>query len=50
MLVLVGFQTFMIGLQADLIASNRKLLEDVQYHVRKMDYDGVSLKEDETTK
>ena len=50
MLVLVGFQTFMIGLQADLIASNRKLLEDVQYHVRKMDYDGVSVREEETTK
>lgn len=41
-LLLVGFQTFMVGLQADLIASNRKLLEDIQYHVRKLDYDSVS--------
>ncbi len=46
MLILVCFQTFLIGLQADLIAANRKLIEDVQYHVRKMDYDGVKIKED----
>ena len=45
-MILVGFQTFLIGLQADLIAANRKLIEDVQYHVRKMDYDGVKIKED----
>ncbi len=38
-LLLIGFQTFMIGLQADIIAANRKLLEDIQYHVRKTDYD-----------
>lgn len=49
MLILVGFQTFMIGLQADLIAANRKLLEDVQYHVRKIDYDGVTVRDDEET-
>ena len=46
MLILVGFQTFLIGLQADLIAANRKLIEDVQYHVRKMDYGGIKIKED----
>lgn len=50
MLILVGFQTFLIGLQADLIAANRKLIEDVQYHVRKMDYDGVKIKEDKGNK
>lgn len=38
-LLMIGFQTIIIGLQADLIAANRKLLEDVQYHVRKLDYD-----------
>lgn len=38
-LLLMGFQTCMIGLQADLIAANRKILEDVQYHVRRLDYD-----------
>ena len=39
LLMLFGFQTFITGLQADLIAANRKLLEDIQYRVRKLDYD-----------
>ena len=38
-LIIMGFLTFMIGLVADVIASNRKLLQDTQYHVRKMEYD-----------
>ncbi len=38
-LMLLGFQTFISGLQADLIASNRKLLEDIQERVRRLDYD-----------
>ena len=38
-LLLLGFQTFISGLQADLIASNRKLLEDIQERVRRLDYD-----------
>lgn len=38
-LMIMAFLTFMIGLLADLIAKERKLLEDIQYHVRKMDYD-----------
>jgi hypothetical protein len=37
--MMLGFTTFIIGLQADLIAANRKILEDIQYHVRKLDYD-----------
>lgn len=45
-LLLLGFQTIITGLLADIIASNRKILEDVQYHVRRMDYDGVKLCED----
>lgn len=40
-LMLLGFQTFVVGLQADMIAANRKILEDIQYHVRKVDYDGT---------
>ena len=40
-LLLLGFQTIVIGFLADVIAANRKLLEDVQYHVREMNYDGV---------
>lgn len=37
-LMLIGFQTGVIGLQADIISANRKLLEDIQYRVRKLDY------------
>ncbi|NLL93374.1 MAG: glycosyltransferase family 2 protein [Clostridiales bacterium] len=39
MLMMMGFITYMIGLVSDLISVNRKILEDVQYHVRKLDYD-----------
>lgn len=39
MLMMMGFMTGIIGLQADIISANRKLLEDIQYHVRKLDYD-----------
>ena len=39
LLVMVGVQTIVAGLQADVISANRKILEDIQYHVRKMDYD-----------
>lgn len=46
-LMLLGFSTFIMGLQADLIASNRKLLEDIQYHVRKLDYDKDTEKNNE---
>ncbi len=38
-LMMMGFMTGIIGLQADIISANRKLLEDIQYHVRKLDYD-----------
>lgn len=36
-LLLMGFQTIIIGLLSDLIAANRKILEDVQYRVRKIE-------------
>jgi glycosyltransferase involved in cell wall biosynthesis len=35
MLVMLGALCVVIGLQADLIAANRKILEDIQYRVRK---------------
>ena len=44
-LMMMGFMTFVIGLLSDITAKNRKLLEDIQYHVRKMDYDGIKEKE-----
>ncbi len=37
--VLLGFMTFVIGMQADVIANNRKILEDIQYRVRRLDYE-----------
>ncbi len=37
-LMLLGFMTFIVGLQADVIANNRKLLEDIQFRVRRLDY------------
>lgn len=39
MMIILGVMTIIVGLQGDIIAANRKLLEDIQYHVRKMDYD-----------
>lgn len=37
-LIMMGFMTMIIGLQADIIAANRKILEDIQYQVRKLGY------------
>lgn len=34
-LLLLGAQTFFMGLQADMIAKNRKILEDIQYRLRR---------------
>ena len=34
-LLIVGFQTFLIGLVADLISFNRKILEEMLYRIRK---------------
>lgn len=36
-LLMMGYQTIIMGLQADLIASNRKILEDIQYRARKLE-------------
>lgn len=38
-LLLLGFQTIIVGFQADIIAANRKILEDIQFRIRKMDYE-----------
>jgi len=40
LLLILGFQTLQWGIMADLIASNRKLLEDLLYRVRKMELGG----------
>ncbi len=41
-LIIVGFLTFMIGLISDLMAANRKILTDTQYHVKKIEYDSLT--------
>ena len=38
-MILIGFILSMIGLLADLIAGNRKLIEDVLYRVKSIDID-----------
>ncbi|EEC55832.1 hypothetical protein BACPEC_02339 [[Bacteroides] pectinophilus ATCC 43243] len=45
MMMIIGFQTIVVGLLGDIISANRKILQDVQYHLRKMDYDHDSNKE-----
>lgn len=38
-LIVLGFLTFLLGLLADLIARNRRLNEEINYRLRKMDLD-----------
>jgi hypothetical protein len=38
-LLIAGFQTWLIGLVADLIAFNRKILEEMLYRIRKDESD-----------
>lgn len=37
-LIMIGALTAIVGLLSDLTAANRKLIEDIQYHVRRLDY------------
>lgn len=39
LLMLIGVQSIMMGMQADIISANRKLLEDIQFRVKKMEFD-----------
>jgi len=39
LLIMIGVLIMVLGVLADTIAANRKMLEDIQYHVRKMDYE-----------
>jgi glycosyltransferase involved in cell wall biosynthesis len=36
-LIIIGFQVLLIGLLADLLSSNRKLLEELMYRIRKLE-------------
>lgn len=48
-LIIMGFQTIVTGLLSDIIAANRKILEDVQYRVRKMECGDQLPVEDKTS-
>lgn len=36
-LLMLGWQTVMMGIQADIIAANRKILQDIQYRVKRLE-------------
>lgn len=46
-LIIMGFQTIVMGLLSDIIAANRIILEDVQYRVRKLDCQASGPEEDQ---
>jgi len=46
-LLIVGFQVFLIGLLADLIGFNRKIMEEVLYRVRKLEIEEREMKVEE---
>jgi glycosyltransferase involved in cell wall biosynthesis len=48
-LVVLGFQTFLLGLLADLIARNRHLSEDMSYRIRKLEFEEVNPDSDQET-
>ena len=37
-LLMIGFMTWVVGILSDTISAERKILEDVQYHARRADY------------
>ena len=47
-LMMLGFMTFVLGMQADIIAANRKILEDIQYRIRRMETEGLKSEKEET--
>jgi len=47
MMIMVGMQFIVSGLQADLISANRKILEDIQLKVREKYYSETEAKEEE---
>ena len=49
-LMTLSFVIFVVGFLSDILSSLRKVLEDVQLHVRRMDYDGVRLTDEQRNK
>ena len=48
-LMMMGFMTWVVGVLSDTISAERKILEDVQYHARRADYQTDKEKEEKTT-
>lgn len=46
---IVGVQLIIAGLQADIVTANRKLIEDIQYRVRKMEHGQEKTEEKKAT-
>lgn len=46
MLVMIGVQCMVIGLQGDMIAANRKILEDIQYRVKSIELNQLGIMEE----
>lgn len=44
-LIIIGFLTFMIGLVADLLSANRRMLMNTQYHTKRNEYERLCKKE-----
>lgn len=42
MLIIIGFLTFMIGLVADLLSANRRILSNTQYHTKRSEYEKLN--------
>ena len=38
--LMLGWQTFMVAFEADTIAANRKLLQDIQYRIKRLEMKG----------
>ena len=38
LLIIIAVQSFMMGMQADVISANRKLLEDIQFRTKKLEF------------
>ena len=41
-LLMMGFMTYVIGIQADIIAANRKIMEEIRYYVKKQSMDDTA--------
>lgn len=48
LLMMIGVLIIVLGVLADTIAANRKILQEIQYHVRKMEYEKSDSNSEET--